>query len=216
MSALSRPFLIGVAGGTCAGKTVLCERLAEQAGDGVALIRLDMYQIDRSHQDWDERAAANYDHPDAYDWPLLNHDLAVLAAGEGVHAPTYDFTVHNRSEIVRWIDPAPVIIVEGILVLWEPALCERFDLKIYVDTDMDLRFIRRLKRDVEERGRTPDTIITQYMTSVRPGHLQYIEPSKHHADIVLPQGGLNEPAFDLLLARVRELTRLADTGVDTP
>ena len=208
MSALSRPFLIGVAGGTCAGKTVLCERVAEQGSDRVALIRLDMYQIDRSHQQWEERAAANYDHPDAYDWSLLNHHLAVLAAGEGVNAPTYDFTVHNRSEIVRWIAPAPVIIVEGILVLWEPALRDRFDLKIYIDTDVDLRFIRRLTRDVEERGRTPDSIINQYLTTVRPGHQHYIEPSKQYADVVFPQGGLNEPAFELLLARVRELTRL--------
>ena len=209
MPASKRPFLIGVAGGTCAGKTVLCERLVEAAGeDDVALIRLDMYQIDRSHQQADERAAANYDHPDAYDWTLLNHHLAVLAAGEGVAAPTYDFTVHNRSEIVRWIEPAPVIIVEGILVLWEPSLCDRFDLKVYIDTDRDLRFIRRLKRDVDQRGRTPDSIIAQYLTTVRPGHEQYIEPSRQHADVILPQGGLNEPAFDLLLARVRELTRL--------
>ena len=205
----SRPFLIGVAGGTCAGKTVLCEHVAELAGTGnVALIRLDMYQIDRSHQEWEQRVNANYDHPDAYDWSLLNHHLAMLAAGEGVHAPTYDFTVHNRSEIVRWISPAPVIIVEGILVLWEPALRERFELKVYIDTDADLRFIRRLKRDVEQRGRTTDSIVNQYLTTVRPGHEQYIEPSKHHADVVIQQGGLNQPAFDVLLARVRELTRL--------
>jgi uridine kinase len=208
MSTSSRPFLIGIAGGTCAGKTILCERLAEQAGAGqVALIRLDMYQIDRSHQEWETRVAANYDHPDAYDWTLLNHHLAVLAAGMGVHAPTYDFAVHNRSEIVRWIAPAPVVMVEGILVLWEPALRERFDLKIYIDTDVDLRFIRRLNRDVDERGRTTDSIVNQYLATVRPGHEQYIEPSKSHADVVLPQGGLNQPAFDLLLARIRELTR---------
>lgn len=205
-----RPFLIGVAGGTCAGKTVLCERLAEEAGDAqVALIRLDMYQIDRSHQAWDERVAANYDHPDAYDWTLLNHHLAVLAGGEAVPAPTYDFAVHNRSAAVRWIHPAPVVIVEGILVLYEPALRERFDLKIYVDTDEDLRFIRRLKRDVDERGRTQDNIIAQYLATVRPGYQRYIEPTKRYADVVFPQGGLNEPAFDLLLARVRKLPRLA-------
>ena len=209
MQALNRPFLIGVAGGTCAGKTVLCERLAEAAGDAqVALIRLDMYQIDRSHQAWDDRAAANYDHPDAYDWTLLNHHLAVLSAGEAVPAPTYDFTVHNRSATVRWIHPAPVIIVEGILVLYDAALRERFDLKIYVHTDDDLRFIRRLKRDVDERGRTHDSIIAQYLATVRPGHEQYIEPSRRYADVVFPHGGLNEPAFELLLARVRDLPRL--------
>ncbi|MGZ4674733.1 MAG: uridine kinase [Ilumatobacteraceae bacterium] len=210
MPAPNRPFLIGVAGGTCAGKTVLCERLLEQAGDAqVALIRLDMYQIDRSHQPWEVRAAANYDHPDAYDWELLNQHLALLSGGGAVPAPTYDFAVHNRSKTVRWIHPAPVIIVEGILVLHDQALRERFDLKVYVDTDQDLRFIRRLKRDVDERGRTQDSIIAQYLATVRPGHEQYIQPTKRYADVVFPQGGLNEPAFDLLLARVREVPRLS-------
>jgi uridine kinase len=207
MPSARRPFLIGVAGGTCAGKTVVCERLAERAGDdSVALIRLDSYQIDRTHQSVEERIAANYDHPDAYDWTLLNNHLAVLAAGEPVLAPTYDFAVHNRSDIVRELLPAPVMVVEGILVLHDAALRERFDLKVYVDVDADLRFIRRLTRDVEQRGRTPESIISQYLTTVRPGHEQFIEPSKQFADVILPRGGLNEPAIDLLLARVHELT----------
>ncbi len=205
-----RPFLIGVAGGTCAGKTVICERLADLAGeDRLALIRIDSYQVDHSDQTWDERVATNYDHPDAYDWRLLNDHLGRLVAGETVQAPTYDFMVHNRSDIVRVVRPAPVIIVEGILVLHEPELRERFDLKVYVDADADLRFIRRLKRDVTERGRTVEGIIEQYLTTVRPGHEQYIEPSKRRADVILPQGGLNEPALDLLLARVHELTHRA-------
>ena len=208
MPAQTRPFLIGVAGGTCAGKTVICERLAALAGnDHVALIRLDSYQIDRSHQSWEERTTANYDHPDAYDWDLLNDHLAILTAGEAVPAPTYDFTVHNRSEIVRWVEPAPVIVVEGILVLHDPTLRERFDLKVYIDSDPDLRFIRRLQRDVAERGRTQESIINQYLTWVRPGHERFIEPSKRYADVIFPQGGMNEPALDMLLARVRELTR---------
>jgi uridine kinase len=208
MPAASRPFLIGVAGGTCAGKTMVCERLAAMAGeDRLALIRLDSYQVDHTHQSPAERAATNYDHPDAYDWPLLNDHLARLVAGESVMAPTYDFAVHNRSDIVRSLHPAPVMIVEGILVLHDAALRDRFDLKVYVDADADLRFIRRLKRDVEERGRTTDSIIEQYLTTVRPGHEQFIEPSKRHADVILPGGGRNEPAIELLLARVRELTR---------
>lgn len=187
---------------------MVCERLAELAGDDqLALIRLDSYQIDRTHQELGERAAANYDHPDAYDWNLLNDHLAVLSTGEAVPAPTYDFTVHNRSATVRWVQPAPVIVVEGILVLNDPALREQFDLKVYIDTDADLRLIRRLKRDVDERGRTPESIIYQYLTWVRPGHEQFIEPSKRHADAIFPCGVLNEPAIDLLLARVRELTR---------
>lgn len=207
MTAANRPFLIGVAGGTCAGKTVLCESLAAAAGDDdVALIRLDMYQIDRTHQAWEERTSANYDHPSAYDWELLNDHLARLVAGESVPAPTYDFTVHNRSHDVRWINPAPVVMVEGILVLWEPVLRERFDLRVYVDADSDLRFIRRLKRDVEERGRTTESIVHQYLTWVRPGHFQYIEPTKRFADVILPQDVLEQPAFELLLARIRELT----------
>ena len=208
MPSASRPFLIGITGGTCAGKTLVCERLAEMAGeDHLALIRLDSYQVDHTHQSVAERAATNYDHPDAYDWDLLNDHLARLAAGEAVQAPTYDFTVHNRSDVVREVQPAPVIVVEGILVLHDPTMRERFDLKVYVDTDADLRFIRRLKRDVEERGRTHDSIIEQYLTTVRPGHEQFIEPTKRYADVIFPQGGRNEAALALLLARVRELTR---------
>ncbi|HEY4608383.1 MAG TPA: uridine kinase [Ilumatobacteraceae bacterium] len=203
-----RPFLIGVAGGTCAGKTVICERLATLAGDDVlALIRLDSYQIDRTHQSVAERIAANYDHPDAYDWVLLNDHLARLIAGECVMAPSYDFTVHNRSDVVREIRPAPVIVVEGILVLHDPGLRDKFDLKVYVDSDADLRFIRRLQRDVSERGRTTDSIIAQYLTTVRPGHEHYIQPSRRFADVILPQGGYNEPALELLLGRVRAVSR---------
>jgi uridine kinase len=210
MPSASRPFLIGVAGGTCAGKTVVCERLAAKAGEErLALIRLDSYQVDHTHQSPAERAATDYDHPSAYDWNLLNDHLAQLVAGESVLAPTYDFAVHNRSDVVRPIEPAPVIVVEGILVLHDPALRERFDLKVYVDADSDIRFIRRLRRDVEERGRTPDSIIEQYLTTVRPGHEQFIEPTKRYADVIVPGGGENEPAIDLLLARVRELTRVA-------
>jgi uridine kinase len=210
MPPASRPFLIGVAGGTCAGKTVVCERLAELTGpDLLTLIRIDSYQVDHTHQSVAERAATNYDHPDAYDWDLLNQHLAALSRGESVLSPTYDFAVHNRSEIVREVLPAPVIVVEGILVLHDSALRERFDLKVYIDADADLRFIRRLTRDVAERGRTIDSIITQYVTTVRPGHQQYVEPTKRHADLIVPFDRDNEPAIAALLARVRELTGAA-------
>jgi uridine kinase len=204
-----RPFLIGVAGGTCSGKTTVGERLTELAGaEYLALIKLDAYYIDRTHQEFAVRAAANYDHPDAFDWPLLNDHLAALVAGASVPVPVYDYTIHNRSAEVLWVHPARIIVVEGILVLFEPTLRERFDLKVFVDTDADLRLIRRLKRDVEERGRTVESIVNQYLTTVRPSHEQFIEPSKRHADVIFPEGGLNEPALDVLLARVRELTRL--------
>ena len=202
--------MIGVAGGTCAGKTVVCERLAELAGpDLVTVIRIDSYQVDHTHQTVAERAATNYDHPDAYDWDLLNQHVAALSRGESVLSPTYDFAVHNRSDIVREVLPAPVIVVEGILVLHDSDLRERFDLTVYIDADADLRFIRRLTRDVAERGRTVDSIIAQYVTTVRPGHQQYVEPSKRHADLIVPFDRDNEPAIAALLARVREVTGVA-------
>ncbi len=183
---------------------MICERVAALAGEEhLALIRLDSYQVDHSRQSLAERAATNYDHPDAYDWPLLNEHLALLVAGQSVLSPTYDFTVHNRSEEVKLQHPAPVMVVEGILVLHDPALRDRFDLKVFVDADADLRFIRRLQRDVVARGRTPDSIIEQYLTTVRPGHEQFIEPSKRYADVIIPCGVQNEPAIQLLLALVQ-------------
>ena len=204
-----RPFLIGVAGGTCSGKTTVSERLAQLAGDEhLSLIKLDSYYVSRDHQPVEERALANYDHPDAFDWQLLNDHIVALAAGASVPVPIYDYANHTRSGDVRMVRPAKIVVIEGILVLYEPQLRERFDLKVYVDTDADLRFIRRLQRDVVERGRTPDSIVRQYLTTVRPSHEQFIEPSKRHADVIFPQGGLNEPALEVLLARVRELVRV--------
>lgn len=198
--------MIGVAGGTCSGKTTVSERLAELAGhDSLALIKLDSYYIERTHQPFEERVQANYDHPDAFDWQLLNDHLAALAAGASVPVPVYDYAIHDRSGECRTVHPARIVVVEGILVLYENQLRERFDLKVYIDTDADLRLIRRLRRDVAERGRTPESIIAQYLDTVRPAHEQFIEPSKRHADVIFPQGGLNEPALDVLLARVREL-----------
>lgn len=209
MIATSRPFLIGVAGGTCSGKTTVSERLAELAGDdNLALIKLDSYYITRDHQPIHERASANYDHPDAFDWQLLNDHMAALVNGGSVPVPVYDYANHTRSSEVRMVRPARIVVVEGILVLYEPTLRERFDLRVYVDTDADLRLIRRLERDVAERGRTHESIIAQYLATVRPSHEQFIEPSKRHADVIFPQGGMNEPALDVLLARVRELVRV--------
>jgi uridine kinase len=170
--------------------------------------RHDSYYIERTCQSFAERAAANYDHPDAFDWQLLNDHIAALAAGASVPVPIYDYTTHNRSGDVRVVHPAQIVVVEGILVLYEPTLRERFDLKVYIDTDADLRLIRRLHRDVIERGRTTDSIIAQYLATVRPSHDQFIEPSKRHAHVIFPQGGMNEPALEVLLARVRELVRV--------
>lgn len=201
-----RPYLIGVAGGSNSGKTTIAERLAELiGGEHLSLIRLDSYYISRSDQPIEERAAANYDHPDAFDWELLNDHLAALTAGGTVDVPVYDYTIHDRSDRVDSVTAAKVIVVEGILVLWEPRLRERFDLKIFVDTPADLRIIRRLRRDVAERGRTTESILDQYLTTVRPSHELFIEPSKRYADVIVPEGGLNRPALEVLLARVREL-----------
>ncbi len=207
MSSLpERPFLIGVAGGSSSGKTTVAERLAELAGERhLALIKLDSYYVDLGGLSLEERTAFDFDHPDAFDWPLLNDHLAALAAGASVPVPVYDYVEFNRSAEVRVVRPARIVVVEGILVLWEPSLRERFDLKVFLDTDADLRLIRRLRRDVAERGRTVESVIEQYLRTVRPAHEQFIEPSKRYADVIIPEGGLNRPALDVLLARVREL-----------
>ncbi|MCU0259790.1 MAG: uridine kinase [Ilumatobacteraceae bacterium] len=202
----AKPFIIGVAGGSSSGKTTITERLVELSGaEHLSVIELDSYYVARPDEPFEQRVAANYDHPDAFDWPLLNDHLAALAAGATVPIPVYDFSVYDRSPEVRLVRPNPIIVVEGILVLWEPTLRARFDLKIFVDTPADLRLIRRLQRDVAERGRTPDSIIGQYLETVRPAHDRFVEPSKRHADVIVPDGGMNRPAIDVLLARVREL-----------
>ncbi len=203
---VSRPFLIGVAGGSSSGKTTISERLVEMTGEQhLSRIELDSYYLDRSDQTLEQRSQANYDHPDAFDWPLLNDHLAALANGASVPVPIYDYAQHNRSGKTREVSPNRIVVVDGILVLYDQALRARFDLKIFVDTAADIRLIRRLQRDVAERGRTPDSVIEQYLTTVKPAHERFIEPSKRHADVIIPEGGLNRPALDVLLARVREL-----------
>lgn len=204
----TKPFVIGVAGGTCSGKTTVAERLVDIVGsEHLALIRQDAYYVDRTHQPFDERARANYDHPDAFDWELMNEHLSRLLYGETVPVPVYDYADHNRSREVQMVAPARIVVFEGILALYEPGLRDLFDLKVFVDTDADVRLIRRLQRDVRDRGRTPDSIMAQYMTTVRPSHMQFIEPSKRHADVIFPEGGHNDAAFEILVARVRELLR---------
>ena len=202
-----RPFLIGVAGGSSSGKTTISERLVDMTGEEhVSRIELDSYYLDRSDEPLETRSKANYDHPDAFDWPLLNDHMAALANGASVEVPVYDYADHNRSGATRTVHPKKIVVVDGILVLWDRALRDRFDLKIFVDTAPDIRFIRRLQRDVADRGRTAQSVIDQYLTTVRPAHERFIEPSKRYADVIIPEGGLNRPALEVLLARVRELT----------
>jgi uridine kinase len=200
------PFLSGVAGGTGSGKTTVAERLAAMVGArDLGLVKLDCYYRDCSALPFEERAAINYDHPEAFDWPLLMGHLADLRSGRPAPMPVYDFARHLRTDEVTTVEPGPVVVVEGILVLFEARLREMLDLKVYVDTDADVRFIRRLQRDVADRGRTPASVIEQYLATVRPMHLQFVEPSKRYADVIVPHGGLNVPAFDMLVARVRSL-----------
>ena len=203
---VSRPFMIGVAGGSSSGKTTISERLVDMTGEAkVSRIELDSYYLDRGDETLEQRSQANYDHPDAFDWQLLNDHLAALANGASVPVPIYDYALHNRSGQTREVHPNRIVVVDGILVLYDRALRERFDLKIFVDTAADIRLIRRLQRDVAERGRTTDSVIEQYLTTVKPAHERFIEPSKRYADVIIPEGGLNRPALDVLLARVREL-----------
>ena len=206
MGRVSKPFLLGVAGGSGSGKTTVAERLAGLVGGtDLALLRLDAYYRDRNHLPFEERAAINYDHPDAFDWPLLLDHVQALADGLPVQVPVYDFATYLRLPERVTVTPARIVVVEGILVLYEPELRERFDLKVFVDTDADVRFIRRLERDVTQRERSTESVIEQYLATVRPSHQQFIEPSKRYADVIVPHGGMNAPALDVLLARVREL-----------
>ena len=205
---LVEPYVIGVAGGTGSGKTTVAERLVERFGpERVALIRLDSYYADHPELSLPERAAMNYDHPDAFDWSLLLEHVHRLRRGDGIPVPRYDFTAHRRRDESDALPPASVLVLEGILVLYPPEVRALMRLKVFVDTDPDVRFIRRLQRDVAERGRTPESVMAQYLDTVRPMHLQFCEPTKRYADVIVPHGGRNDPAFEMLEARVRQLLR---------
>jgi uridine kinase len=204
-----RNILIGVAGGTGSGKTTVTRAVSERFGaDEVILIEQDFYYraVDLP---FEERARINYDHPDAFDTDLLIEHVRKLKSGQGVDKPIYDFVNHQRrAETVR-VEPAHVIILEGILVLENPRLRDLMDVKIFVDTEADVRIIRRLKRDMRERGRTLEAVIDQYLTTVRPMHLQFCEPSKRYADLIIPEGGQNRVALEMLTAKVEWLLRRA-------
>lgn len=201
-----RPIIIGVAGGTGSGKTTVAFAILEKVGwNRIALIQHDSYYYDASNLPLEERARLNFDHPDALETPLLVEHLKLLRAGQPVQIPTYDFRTHTRLAETRLVNPEPVILVEGILIFAEPALRELFDVKIFVDADADIRFMRRLERDLKERGRSLDSIIEQYMTTVRPMHLEFVEPSKRYAHVIIPEGGHNTVALDMVVARVQTL-----------
>jgi uridine kinase len=198
-----KPLVIGIAGGTGSGKTTIADKLATEIPDGrVVVIDHDSYYRDQSALAPDERDRLNYDHPSALDSSLLAEHLRLLRAGEIVEVPIYDFHTHTRRAETRRVVPAPVILVEGILVFVEAAVREQLDIKIFVDTDADIRLIRRIRRDLEERGRSFASVRDQYYATVRPMHIEYVEPSKRWADLILPEGGDNRVALDLLLGRL--------------
>ena len=200
--------LIGIAGGTGSGKTTLADKLIENFGSNeVSILRHDNYYKRHDEMSYDERCLLNYDHPDAFDTELLYEHIKMLKAGQSIEMPVYDYTVHNRSDEVVVVNPAPVIVLEGILIFAEPSLCELMDIKVFVDTDADVRILRRILRDVKERERSLDSVISQYLTTVKPMHEQFVEPSKRRADIIIPEGGQNVVALQMLIERVKKHLR---------
>lgn len=201
-----RPLVIGIAGGTGSGKTTVARSIREGlSANAVNVIEHDSYYRDRADLTYEARCDLNFDHPDALETPLLVEHLKLLRQGEPVNVPIYDFTTHSRRTEKRQVVPCPVLIVEGILVLSDEALRDLFDIKVFVDTDADIRVFRRVRRDIEQRGRTFDSVRDQYYSTVRPMHLQFVEPSKRWADLIIPEGGNNRVALDLIVGKMRSV-----------
>ena len=203
-----RPVTIAVAGGTGSGKTTVSNAILEQVGShNIAYLPHDAYYKDLADIPLIDGGTLNFDHPDALETSLMIEHVRRLQQGQAVNIPVYDFTRYVRTQHTQRVEPHPIILVEGILILAEPELRSLFDVKIYVDTDADLRLIRRLKRDIAERGRTAESVINQYMATVRPMHLEFVEPSKLFADVIIPEGGFNTVAIDMVADRIRSLLR---------
>ena len=193
---------IGIAGGTGSGKTTITRRLLQRFPDSVSVVYHDNYYKAHDDMTYEQRSHLNYDCPDAFDTELLLRDLAALRRGEEIRCPVYDYTVHNRSEKTVLVKPAPVVIVEGILIFEDRRICDLLDIKIFVDTDADVRILRRIVRDVRDRGRSLESVVDQYLNTVKPMHEMYVEPSKRNADIIIPEGGHNLVAMDMLIERI--------------
>ena len=194
---------IGIAGGTGSGKTTLTDNIVSAFGKDVSVIHHDSYYKAHNDMSYEARSRLNYDHPDAFDTELMLEHLKLLKAGKSVEVPVYDFTIHNRSDRTETVRPAKVLVVEGILIFAERALCDQMDIKIFVDTDADVRILRRILRDVEERGRSLESVVNQYLTTVKPMHDQFVEPSKRRADVIIPEGGNNTVALEMVMERIR-------------
>ncbi|MFC7393242.1 uridine kinase [Scopulibacillus cellulosilyticus] len=201
-----KPIIIGVAGGTGSGKTTVAKEIYRSFPDqSIAIIEQDAYYKAQDHKTMEERLLTNYDHPLAFDHDLLTRHLNDLLQFKPIEKPVYDYTVHTRSDKIIPVEPKDVIILEGILILEDERLRDLMDIKVFVDTDSDLRIIRRLLRDTQERGRSVESVINQYITVVRPMHLQFIEPTKRYADIIIPEGGQNAVAIDLMVTKIHSI-----------
>jgi uridine kinase len=202
------PLVIGIAGGSGSGKTTVAEAILSRVGrDRIAFLQHDSYYKDLSGLPPVQRAEINFDHPDSLETELLIQHIASLRDGKLVQVPIYDFSTDRRTDKTFTVEPRSVVLVEGILIFVEPQLRKMFDLKLFVDTDADLRFIRRLERDLAERGRTTESVIRQYQSTVRPMHLEFVEPSKRYADVIIPEGGFNTAAIDMVVARIEALLK---------
>ena len=195
--------VIGVAGGTGSGKTTLVKALMNRFGENITVLSHDNYYKQHNELTYEERAKLNYDHPDAFDTDMMIEHLRLLKQGVAIDCPTYDFTVHNRAEGILHIEPEKVIVVEGILIFQDLELCREMDIKIFVDTDADVRLCRRIRRDVRKRGRTIESVIDQYLATVKPMHEQFVEPSKKNADLIVPEGGKNLIALEMIVNRIQ-------------
>ncbi len=200
---MGKVMIIGIAGGSGSGKTTLTNQIASRFSDEVTVITHDNYYKAHDEMTYEERCRLNYDHPNAFDTELMIEHLKLLKEGKAIECPIYDYTIHNRSKNSMTIAPAKVIIVEGILIFENKELCDQMDIRIFVDTDDDLRIIRRIRRDVMERARSLDSVINQYLETVKPMHEQFVEPSKKNASIIVPEGGRNEVALNMILNQVR-------------
>jgi len=212
----TRRLVIGICGGTGSGKTTIAERIiAALSEESVLVLQQDHYYRDLPHLPFDERAKQNFDHPDSMDTPLLVEHVHRLREGLPVERPLYDFTQHRRLPQTVRLEPRPALIIEGILIFENKALRELMDIRIFVDTDADLRFIRRLQRDIRERGRTVESVVQQYLSTVRPMHMEFIEPSKRYADVIIPEGGYNDVGIDLVIQKIRSLVPKGEAKLDS-